>query len=287
MPAAASARRTIARTTDSQQKRMSQRNLELATFLKSRRQRLTPERVGLPPSSRRRLPTLRREDVAWLADVGITWYTWLEQGRPIKMAADTLDRIAVALRLDSSETEYLLKIVHARGAKRPKHCDGHVDERVSLLVRTFADGYAFVMGPRWDVLAWNDPYAKLLELNDEPGLERNGLWIMFTHERVRSLYPDWGALARQMVATFRLEYADYVGDLGFAELIDALAEKSADFATMWADIDVLSLAQWNVGEIRDLASGKFRNFETVSLQIPDSPGQTLVFHLPAEGFSTS
>jgi hypothetical protein len=264
---------------------MSDRNLQRASFLKSRRQRLTPEEVGLPRSPRRRVASLRREDVAWLADVGVTWYTWLEQGRPIKIAAGTLGRVAAALRLDVSETEYLEKLVLTDHKDRPEW-DAPVAERVRLLVETYAAGYAFVMGPRWDILAWNEPFGKLFELcgrsiGAAASLDSNGLWLMFMHPRARSLFPDWAANARRMVATFRVEYADYVGDAGFDDLIGTLGTSSTEFTSMWGDVDVLSPMRWNVREMRDPLSNETLAFETASFGIPDSPGQTLVFYIPS------
>jgi hypothetical protein len=260
---------------------MSERNAELASFLRSRRQRLTPEQVGLPQSARRRIATLRREDVAWLADVGITWYTWLEQGRPIKMAADTLERIGAALRLNPSETEYLHKLVHARGRDHT-HEQDVVDERVSAVVHSFTEGYAFVMCARWDVLVWNERYGELMQLGDPPDRARNGLWFMFNDAQAKRSYPNWDPSARDMVAAFRVAYADYVGDAGFEKLIGELAVSNAVFAAMWAEVGVLSMNRWNVGDIRDPRSGGVAKFETVSLALPDAPGQTLVFHVPAD-----
>jgi hypothetical protein len=257
---------------------MSDRNIELASFLRSRRQRLTPQQLGLPQSSRRRLSCLRREEVAWVADVGITWYTWLEQGRPIKIAADTLDRIAAALRLDLSETEYLRKLVHPRG-KEPCPWEAPVEQRVRKLVEGYTSGLALVVGPRSDMLAWNNWFGELFDLDERAtGLERNGLWTMFTQERQRWLYPDWGTMARQAVGMFRVAYADYVGDPGFEELIEQLSARSPEFVEAWSDVDVLSPMQWNLGDIRDPESGTTFTFETVNLPIPESPGQTLIFH---------
>src|SRR4030088_3114405 len=188
---------------------MSDRNLQRASFLKSRRQRLTPEEGGLPRSPRRGVASLRREDVALLADVGITWYTWLEQGRPIKMAAGTLARVSSALRLDPAESEYLGKLVQSLG-KAPRTWDRAVSERVRTLVDSYSEGYAFVTDPCWDVLVWNKRFASLFGLNGETaGLEHNGLWIMFMNSRVRTLFPDWEAIARRMVAILRVEHAEF------------------------------------------------------------------------------
>jgi MmyB-like transcription regulator ligand binding domain/Helix-turn-helix domain len=262
----------------------SERNLDRASFLKSRRQRLTPEQVGLPPSSRRRAATLRREDVAWLADVGVTWYTWLEQGRPIKIAAGTLARVAATLRLDDSETEYLQKLVH-QDSKQRADWRTPVAERYRLLVNSYTGGHAFVMGPRWDILAWNARFGELFEFGDDDhpaavSLERNGLWLMFTHPSARRLFPDWDLIARRMVATFRVEHADYARDKGFAELIEVLTARSPEFCSMWSHVDVLSPMRWSIGEIRDPRTGNIVALDTVSFSVPDAPGQTVVFHVP-------
>jgi transcriptional regulator with XRE-family HTH domain len=262
---------------------MSDRNLECAEFLKSRRHRLTPEEVGLPRSDRRRIATLRREDVALLADVGITWYTWLEQGRPIKIAADTLDRIAAALRLDVSESEYLRKLVLHADRARPAEWNAPVTDRIRTLVDSYTAGFAFVISPRWDVLACNERFGELYgfpDCGEPPSLERNALWMMFTSDRSKWMFPAWPETARRMVATFRVEHADYVGDEAFGDLIDGLSQRSPEFVSMWADVDVLSPARWSVGEIRESISGAIVPLETVTLNIPESPAQTLMFYIP-------
>jgi MmyB-like transcription regulator ligand binding domain/Helix-turn-helix domain len=265
---------------------MSERNRERSLFLKARRRRLTPEDVGLPASVRRRVPSLRREDVAWLADVGITWYTWLEQGRPIKIALETLDRVAAALRLDSSETEYLHKLTQS--AERPRArppWDEPVAQRMQTLVESYSVGYAFVMGPRWDILARNDAFARVfgsgtLTTANGSAVRSNALWLAFMDPAMRSLFPNWDATARRMVAVFRSEYADYVGEPAFQGLIDELVDASPEFVTMWDQIEVLSRSRWRIDEIREPRSGRLITLETASLSIPDSPGQTLVFYIP-------
>jgi hypothetical protein len=256
---------------------------ELASFLKSRRYRLTPEEVGLPRSGRRRIATLRREDVAWLADVGITWYTWLEQGRPIKIAHETLRRIAAALRMNPSEAEYLEKLVHPR-------VDGDAAWRIPVscsvrsLVESYTDGYASVTNARRDILACNAPFARLWSVSADGSQgrpQRNLLWMMFTAPCARALFAEWNAVARRMLATFRFDYGDYVGDAAFESLIAALFERSSDFAAMWNDVDVLSPAGLSVGDITDPELRRRVALETVTLAAPDAPGQTLTFYVPA------
>jgi hypothetical protein len=248
---------------------------------------LTVEAAGLPATTHRRGSALRREDVAWLSGVGITWYTWLEQGRAMKMAAGTLDRVGAALHLDASEREYLRRLMHPAHAERPYHTTP-VSAEIRALIESYTAGCAFVIGPRWDVLFWNHGYGTLFDMGTYrngvvSGLERNGLWLMFMAEHSRVLFPDWSAAARRMVATFRFEQADYGGDTYFAELIDALCSGSAEFATIWADAEVLSLALWSVHELCDRATGATVAYRTVTLRIPDAPEQTLVFYVPTGG----
>ena len=260
---------------------MGTRNLMLASFLKSRRRRVTPEQAGVPPTAHRRVPGLRREEVAWAADIGITWYTWLEQGRPIKIAGKTLDRIAAVLQLDSSENEYLhkLALTHDDAAIPWRHSVAH---GVRTLVEGYTAGYAALITPCWEILAWNEPYGALLGLETgDSAIDRNGLWIMFTRDRARRAFPNWCGIAQQMVAIFRLQYVDYIANAEFEEIINALTRRSAEFSAMWSDGNVLSPMRLDVSEIRDPESARVRRFETVNVAAPDSAGQVLVFHVPA------
>jgi len=259
---------------------VSVRNAELASFLRSRRRRLTPTEIGLTQNSHRRIPYLRREEVAWAADVGITWYTWLEQGRPIKIAYETLNRIAVALRLDPSETEYLHKLVRAV-FERQGQWSTSISNRVRDLVEGYSNGYAFVIDPLWDILAWNEHAAQLFGLDERTkGLQRNGVWLIFMRSGLRVTLVDWTEVARQTVAMLRVEHADYAGNADFDDLITALSRVSGEFAQLWSKADVLLPACWTLGSIRDCCLNDSRPFETLALPIPESPGQTLIFHYP-------
>src|SRR5215469_13336958 len=139
------------------------RRAELAAFLRSRRERITPEDVGLAPGIRRRTAGLRREEVAMLAGVGVTWYTWLEQGRPINASTQVLDAVAQTLRLDQPEREHLYRL-----ADIPDATAADVAARVAQVapeMQRILDGLATlpasIMNERFDVLAWNHAYAEL------------------------------------------------------------------------------------------------------------------------------
>ncbi|HZZ00486.1 MAG TPA: helix-turn-helix transcriptional regulator [Candidatus Baltobacteraceae bacterium] len=229
---------------------------------------------------RRRSVWPTREEVAWAADVGITWYTWLEQGRPIKIAVETLNRIAGALHLDVSETEYLHML--ARTQARPSAYQRTVvSESTRGLVEGYAAGHAFVIDPLWELLAWNESAGLLFGVKGSTrGLECNGLWLIFTRKHLHDVLPDWKSVAKRMVATLRVERSAYVGNGAFDDLIASLSAVSSEFLEIWAEIGVLAPAHWTLGAVRNRASGDNVDYETVNLPIPDSPGQRLIFHYP-------
>lgn len=255
---------------------------EIASFLRSRRERLAPADVGLPVGGRRRVKGLRREEVALLADVGVTWYTWLEQGRPIAISDETLERIATALRLNSSELEYLRKLVRP-GADQPHSWEMQVDDGVCHIVEQFKAGFAYVRNSRFDYLAWNKKFGRFQKLDQSAtGLERNMLWKLFADKEARALFPHWEDYARRLVAAFRAEYAEHVGDRDFEELIDSLRSASPEFWRLWTSLDVLSPAQWVVVgpfDMRDPDTGKVQplKFDALHLTMPEHLGQVVVF----------
>ncbi|NUU20519.1 MAG: helix-turn-helix domain-containing protein, partial [Streptomycetaceae bacterium] len=152
---------------------------ELSAFLRSRRERITPEDVGLPTGSRRRTPGLRREEVAQLAGVGVTWYTWLEQGRPIRASAQVLDAVARTLRLDVAEREHLYRLA---GIPSVTHPEGdHVSPQVQVILDHLDPLPAAVYNARWDVLAWNRTYSMIFPgVSTDRFTERNVMWSVFT-----------------------------------------------------------------------------------------------------------
>src|SRR5437588_5494648 len=128
---------------------------ELAAFLRSRRERIKPEDVGLPPGGRRRTPGLRREEVAQLAGVGATWYTWLEQGRDVRASFDVLEAISRALGLTPAERTHLIRLGRGEEAPPCKPPPERVSPTVRRLIENLGPSPAYVIGRRWDYLAWN------------------------------------------------------------------------------------------------------------------------------------
>jgi transcriptional regulator with XRE-family HTH domain len=207
---------------------------ELAHFLRSRRAALQPQDVGLANGGRRRTPGLRREEVAQLAGVGTTWYTWLEQGRDVRASLDVLEAIARALRLNRAERTHLVLL--GRG-EEPPLCKSPA-ERVSVTLRRLIENLgpnpAFILGRRWDYLAWNEATTVLLgDLGSIPRARRNHAWLTFTDPARREMFTDWERSSRLLVAKFRADSARHIGDPEFQSLIAALRCSSPEFARAW------------------------------------------------------
>jgi transcriptional regulator with XRE-family HTH domain len=216
-----------------------ERRVELGSFLRARRERISPETVGLPQGGRRRTPGLRREEVAQLAGVGVTWYTWLEQARDINVSAPVLDAIARALRLDQRERAHLFTL------------SATVDlEAESRRCSALAPGYqrfldqldpfpAVALSWRYDILAFNTAYRFLRsDLVDIPPEERNFLWLFFTHPDYADFVEDRDNGARHAVAKFRTHLATHLGDPLGQELVGRLLAASPFFAEIWSQHDV-------------------------------------------------
>jgi transcriptional regulator with XRE-family HTH domain len=179
------------------------RRKELAGFLRSRRERIAPEQVGLPPAARRRTPGLRREEVATLAGVGVTWYTWLEQGRDINASPQVLNAVARTLLLDQHERDHLFRLADVPDGDGPGDCAA-LPPTAQLLLDQLEPFPACIRNARYDLLAYNRAFDQLMgPLASLPFEERNSLWRMFTSERCRSATLDWEEGTRRMVAEYR------------------------------------------------------------------------------------
>jgi hypothetical protein len=256
---------------------------ELAAFLKSRRDRISPVEVGLPPRPRHRTPGLRREDVVQLAGVGLTWYTWLEQGRDITVSAHVLDSLSRALRLDSTERAHLFALAQ----HRPLPVPPLAIPKVSLTLRRLIDSLpnpAYVKTARWDVVAWNRPLAALLgDLARVPSEQRNLLWLLFTDTRYRSLLADWSRDARRILAKFRVDYGLAGNDPAFEDLLRDLRGASPEFERWWLQQDVESFAE---GLKRFCLPGLgLIEFEYSSFFVGGQPDLRFVVYAPLPGDS--
>jgi transcriptional regulator with XRE-family HTH domain len=211
----------------------SQRRKELGAFLRNRREAITPAQVGLPANGRRRTPGLRREEVAQLAGVGVTWYTWLEQGRDITVSGQVLEATARTLMLDPSEREHLFTLAGGGEHARQKECQS-LPPSIQVIVDGLDPFPAAVQNARFQILVFNQAYNTLIaDLFSMPFEDRNSLWLCFTDPRWRAAIVDWDDAAGRMVAQFRAAMAEHVAEPAWKELVGRLTAASPQFAEMW------------------------------------------------------
>jgi transcriptional regulator with XRE-family HTH domain len=216
------------------------RRHELAGFLRSRRERIAPEQVGLPPALRRRTPGLRREEVATLAGVGVTWYTWLEQGRDINASPQVLDAVARTLLLDPHERDHLFRLADVADGNGQAEC-ASLPPTAQLLLDQLEPYPACVRNARYDILAFNTAYENLMgPLRDVPFDDRNSLWRVFTRPECRASMLDWEEGTRRMVAEYRAAMAEHVSEPAWKCLVSRLTKASPEFAEIWDRHEVAS-----------------------------------------------
>lgn len=216
------------------------RSAVLADFLRTRRQRLQPDQVGLAPRARaRRTAGLRREELAELVGISPDWYARLEQGKAIRVSSHVLDRLATVLQLTQAEREYLFAL--AENPPRGFDCCPSwvpVSDAVAALVQAQGALPAYVTGPRFQFLTWNQAAIDVFgDFARSPEPERNVLWFMFTGDVQRRLV-DWPMHARRLIAAFRVYTCRCAGEPWMAELVTRLQRHSTEFAAWWADHDV-------------------------------------------------
>ena len=206
--------------------------IELGDFLRSRRERLNPEAVGLPHGRRRRVTGLRREEVAERAGIGVDWYIRLEQGRAVNPSLATIDALARALRLGAVDHAHLRAL--AQNGGRRAFARESVPEAIRRLVESLHQP-AYVTGRRWDVLAWNAAAAAIFDFGRAAEADRNILVYMFVDPDAKRLFgTGWADEAKRMVATFRATHDLWAGDPAFLDLLSRLRHRSAAFATCTA-----------------------------------------------------
>ena len=215
-----------------------QRRAELGQFLKARRARLSPGDVGMPPGSRRRTPGLRREEVALLAGVGVTWYTWLEQGRQINVSTQVLDAVARTLRLDRAERWHLYRLAEAmplRAQGDGKTVPGTLHE----IVHSLDPLPATLINSRFDILTNNAAAEELFwDWHSQPCIHKNQLWCCITEPTARDKFPEFETHIRYQVARLRSAYSRHIGEPDWEEDIRRLTGLSRDFADLWTRHEV-------------------------------------------------
>ncbi|MFC7710970.1 helix-turn-helix transcriptional regulator [Micromonospora lupini] len=254
---------------------------QLRHFLQSRRARLTPEDVGLPGGGRRRTPGLRREEVAILAGVGVSWYTWLEQGRDITVSGAVLDGVSRALQLDADERVHLYRLAGLNPPQPAVLPTPSNESTFGRLVQGWLPNPAYLLGPYWDILELNRAAEVVFGLQ---GSDRNCLYAFFTNPQYRKRHRYWNETAPSLVAEFRGDAARFPDDPGFLELAERLSAVSAEFKELWARHDV-QRSSVGVKTIDHPGVGCMR-FDVGVLQLPDQPHVRLILHTPQSGTDT-
>jgi transcriptional regulator with XRE-family HTH domain len=223
---------------------METQRRQLIDFLKGCRARLSPAQVGLPDTNRRRTPGLRREDVAALAGVSVTWYTWLEQGRKIQVSADVLERVCTTLRMTPDEREYLFALVQHRPAPPTPSRMTEVSPTLGRMIEALGVP-ALVLTARWDVIAWNRLATQVFrDYEHLPPDQRNLLRILLIEDKGYQRDPAaYEAMARRVLSKFRVDYSQTPDDPSFEQLIEELDERCPIFRKLWNNPEVLGRSE--------------------------------------------
>lgn len=252
---------------------------QLSEFLTRHRKKLTPVDVGLPATERRRTPGLRREEVAVLAGVGLTWYTWFEQGRAIKVSEKFLLSVASALKLDDVECSHLFLLAH----RRPPPPEAHQWASVTPGIQQLLDDLprpAYVQNLRWDVVAWNAAADALFELGAKSREDRNLLRMTFADPEMRRRLCTWHDDTPGLLAQFRHDVAIAPDDPTMLALIGEMKMLSANFRREW-DTPGNAVAQRGIGSVVN-AKGQQQNFHHETLVVDEHRHLKMVVYFESE-----
>ncbi|QDY84531.1 helix-turn-helix domain-containing protein [Paenibacillus polymyxa] len=213
---------------------------ELGKFLKSRRSRLTPEQFGLPVGPRRKVQGLRREELAQIAGIGLTWYTWLEQGKNIQVSTQVLECLVTVMQLNAEERNHLYNLALGQ---LPVEQTASIEESLIPIVQNFMNEYercpAYVTDQRWDILLWNKAGERVFgDFEKMDKKERNAIWRCFASPAYRNLIGDWENHAKRLLAQFRSTSTPFVGENWFKDLVAELMEISPEFRQWWPSYDI-------------------------------------------------
>ncbi len=247
-----------------------ERRMALADFLRSQRARLSPTEVGILGGARRRTPGLRREEVAQLANVGLSWYVSLEQGRDVHPSVQVLENLAQALRLNLAERRHLFLLAEQRIPSTPTSLAETVSPALRQTIQSLDPNPAFVLGKRWDYLTWNKAAELLFSISRrDPPYERNLVWWLFSNlDRWKHL-SDWREYAQGVLAEFRVDCARHQGDPWIEALIEDLKQASPEFRKWWPRHNVRNyLEEQKIFENDRLGH---LEFDHITLLVPSNP----------------
>ncbi|MFD5483766.1 helix-turn-helix domain-containing protein [Streptomyces hawaiiensis] len=255
------------------------RRADLSEFLRTRRARLKPEDVGLPDFGRRRVPGLRREELAQLAGVSVAYYTRLEQGNGNNVSAEVLDAIARALRLSDAEHAHLMHLAKPKQhKKKPVARSRQVRPALRHLLASVESVPAYIVGRRSDILAWNRVAAALFgDWAELPEPERNWARMVFLRPEYRELFVEWDQKASDIVGYLRMDAGCHPDDPRLSALVGELSVKSEDFRRLWAAHDVKEKG-YGVKRLRHPLVGELTlSFETFRL-VDDGEQSLITYH---------
>jgi transcriptional regulator with XRE-family HTH domain len=255
--------------------------LSLSGFLRALRERQSPAEFGLAAGSRRRTPGLRREEVAQLCGLSVTWYTWIEQGRDVSVSAPALARLAGGLRLSRAERSYLFEVAGKRDPERPCTTDDPPDEVLACV--DAIDGPAYILDRTWSARRWNAKASRLFAgwLDDDG--EKNLLRYIFVRPEARSLILDWSSRVQRVVAEFRAAATAYSDDPEVRRLVEELRLASPDFQRCWETQGVL--AREGGERAFNHPTMGLLHYQQVSLSLAGWPDYRLTMLLPAPSLS--
>lgn len=246
----------------------------LGAFLRTHRERLSPQAAGLPAGARRRTPGLRREEVAQLAGVSATWQTWLEQGRDVAASPEALARLAQALQLSRAERAYLFNLAGRRDPAEPDAAPEAPPGLAEAVTRF--DGPAYALDRCWNAVCWNAQAGRLFA-SWLDGAERNLLRYIFRAPEARRLIVGWQERAARVLAEFRADFSRSLGDPQMRRLVEELRAEPL-FARLWDAQDVLA-REGGLRRFQHEADGPLA-FEQFTFQPADRPDWKLVLLAP-------
>ena len=264
----------------------SRRYLELADFLKTRRARILPSQAGLSSGTRRRTPGLRREEVAHLAGIGLTWYTWLEQGRPIQVSAQVIESISKVLLLDYQERLHFYTLANQPPPAELPPFQETINPVLQRVLENLVLCPSYIMDARWNVLAWNQAaslvfgFSSMMKLRD-----RNIIWRMFTDKDCKRLFPHWENHARRMLGSFRSTTDHYMEDPWIIQFVKDLKKESKEFDFLWSHHELQN--DDNICKKLNHAVVGTLLFEFSNFDFADNSGLKLIINAPAENTDTA
>ncbi|MFL1675650.1 helix-turn-helix transcriptional regulator [Paenibacillus dendritiformis] len=259
----------------------------LSEFLRAKRAQILPQSVGLPAGTRRRTPGLRREEVAQLAGVSTTWYTWLEQGRDIQVSASVLDSVAAALKLTVDERKYLYALALEGGAGPAvrEEEEPQISPALQRILQELRHCPTIISDRRCHIVGWNEAASHVfLDFIAIPPEERNMIRLLFTRKEFQSLAVNWEHFVKGFLSIFRAYYGQYVEDEWYDRFLEEMKEVHPDFQRLWNQSQV-STAPEVVIEFRHARAGKML-FHLTSLQVQGDADLRCSIYTPAPESST-